>query len=263
MGGSSSHPYTEQLMSHIHAFLTEDMYSPQNSDSFNTQASFQHITREDSLVEVATPLPQSKPTRGRQKRTAQNEVAPRQTAWTNEEEIMLCKGWVKVSKNNRVGNAMKDVGFWTETVRPNVARFCEVYANVMRRAHESGAGDEDSYAKGLIDYEAEHGMPFTLRHCWEVLKSGDASINLNVDVGDNEEDELAMHNKRAFEMKKEEYFAFLEIKRREVECGERELVLHNYRQRQEHIRFYMQPYDHLTVDALNHLEALRAEIKAK
>ncbi|GKA39394.1 hypothetical protein Tco_0731945 [Tanacetum coccineum] len=109
MGGTSSHPHTEQLMSPIHAFLTEDMYSPQNSDSFNTQASFQHITREDSLVKVAAPLPKSKPTRGRQKRTAQNEVAPRQTAWTNEEEIILCKGWVKVSKNNRVGS---DEGCW-------------------------------------------------------------------------------------------------------------------------------------------------------
>ncbi|GJT67041.1 RNA-directed DNA polymerase, eukaryota, reverse transcriptase zinc-binding domain protein [Tanacetum coccineum] len=103
-------------------------------------------------------------------------------------------------------------------------------------------------------------MQFTLRHCWKVLKvspkwmesevpkflshpqaskryktsgsssfnmeSGDASINLNVDVGDGEEHE-------------------------------------EYKQRQEDIRFYMEPYDHLTGDALIHMEALRAEIKAK
>ncbi|GKE41419.1 hypothetical protein Tco_1468703 [Tanacetum coccineum] len=149
-------------------------------------------------------------------------------------------------------------------------------------------------------------IPFTLRHYWEVLKgslkwidtkvpsfaakhqarkryktsgsssfnteSGDTSINMNVDVGDDEEDEhlarlmvseLAMHNKRAIEMKNEERLAFLEIKRRDVECHERELTMQEYRQRQEDIRFYMHPYNHLTKDALNHMEALRAEIKAK
>ncbi|GJU98878.1 hypothetical protein Tco_1328149 [Tanacetum coccineum] len=50
--------------------------------------------------------------------------------------------------------------------------------------------------------------------------------------------ELAMHNERASRMKKEERLAFMEIKRRE-------------------------PYDHLTGDAMIHMEALRAEIKAK
>nr|GEY55376.1 RNA-directed DNA polymerase, eukaryota [Tanacetum cinerariifolium] len=47
---------------------------------------------------------------------------------------------------------------------------------------DSGAGDEDYYSRALLDYEAEHGMSFTL--FW------DASINLNVDVGDDEEDEV-------------------------------------------------------------------------
>ncbi|GJY04652.1 hypothetical protein Tco_0370592 [Tanacetum coccineum] len=75
--------------------------------------------------------------------------------------------------------------------------------------------------------------------------------------------ELAMHNERAIGMKKEERLAFMEIKRMEVECHERELAMHEYRQRQEDIRFYMEPYDHLTGDALIHMEALKAEIKAK
>ncbi|GKA50596.1 hypothetical protein Tco_0743669, partial [Tanacetum coccineum] len=135
----------------------------------------------------------------------------------------------------------------TQTVRPNVAQFCGVYANVMCKAQESGIGYEDYYAKALLDYKAEHGMSFT-------LQSGDASINLNVDVGNKEEDEvqelqrpmgrnkakglkkkgsrssgsssstndealarlmvseLAMHNEHAIEMKKEEHATFLEIK---------------------------------------------------
>ncbi|GJU35001.1 zinc finger BED domain-containing protein RICESLEEPER 2-like protein [Tanacetum coccineum] len=181
-------------------------------------------------------------------------------------------------------------------------------------APELGSGGEDYFSRALFDYEAEHRMQLTLRHCWEVLKgslkwmeyevpkflsnpqgskryktsrsssfnteSGDASINLNVDVGDDEEDEvqevrrpmsrdqvkvseLAMHNERAIRMKKEEHLAFMEIKRREVECHKRELAMLEYRQRKEGIRFYMQPYDHLTRDALFHIEALRVEIKAK
>ncbi|GJS14970.1 hypothetical protein Tco_0409442 [Tanacetum coccineum] len=123
---------------------------------------------------------------------------------------------------------------------PNVVRFCGVYANVTRKAQASGAGDEDYYAMALLDYEADHGMTFTLRHCWEVLRKK------SLDVGDDGEDamqelrrrpmdrdkkkglkkkwprssgpsssmndealarlmvsELAMHNKRAIEMKKE------------------------------------------------------------
>ncbi|GKA66643.1 hypothetical protein Tco_0766451, partial [Tanacetum coccineum] len=56
----------------------------------------------------------SKPTRGHQKRTIQSDDAPRQIAWTSEEEIALCKGWVYIFKNNRVGNTWKDVGFGCE-----------------------------------------------------------------------------------------------------------------------------------------------------
>nr|GEZ81317.1 hypothetical protein [Tanacetum cinerariifolium] len=180
----------------------------------------------------------------------------------------------------------------------------------MHKAHESGARDEDYYNRALLDYEAEHGMQFTHLHCWEVLKGspkwmetevpkflsnpqackryktsgsssfdtefGDASINLNVDVGDDEEDEvmndealarlmvseLAMHNEHAIGMKTEERLAFMEIKRREVELREREVAMLEYRQRQEDIRFYMQPYEHLNMDALTRMEALRVQIKA-
>ncbi|GJS46764.1 hypothetical protein Tco_0596885 [Tanacetum coccineum] len=49
--------------------------------------------------------------------------------------------------------------------------------------------------------------------------------------------------------------AFLEIKRREVECREREI-------KQQDMRFYLQPYDHLTGDKRNAMEEMRAKIKA-
>ncbi|GJX47150.1 hypothetical protein Tco_0272340 [Tanacetum coccineum] len=54
-----------------------------------------------------------------------------------------------------------------------------------------------------------------------------------------------------------------EIKRRDVECRERDVRNQEYRQRQDDTRFYLQPYDHLTGDARLAMEELRAEIKAK
>ncbi|GKD80290.1 hypothetical protein Tco_1342911 [Tanacetum coccineum] len=114
-------------------------------------------------------------------------------------------------------------GKW-KTVRPNMAQFCGVHANIMRMAHASGAGDEHYFVTALLDYEAQFGVPFTLCHCWEVLRkslkwmdtqvpkfsankkdgkryktfgsssfnteSGDATINLNVGAGNDEEDEV-------------------------------------------------------------------------
>ncbi|GJZ40215.1 hypothetical protein Tco_0586778 [Tanacetum coccineum] len=87
MGDSSSKPHTEQPMSPIHTFPIEDMYTPEFSDSFQHTDSFQETAREDSHVEVVDPLPKSKLTRVRQKRTYQNEDAPQlQESGTKDED---------------------------------------------------------------------------------------------------------------------------------------------------------------------------------
>ncbi|GKD41644.1 gamma-glutamyltranspeptidase 1 [Tanacetum coccineum] len=196
----------------------------------------------------------------------------------------------------------------------------------MRMGPESGAGDEDYVQRAMIHYQIDTGIPFKLRHCWEVLKdhpkwqeiaiptfntgsegsskrhkstgsssfnteSGEASINLNSNVGDNDEDDVqeirrpegrdkakaagkkkgskssasssvnedALARLMVTEMgaqEKEERLAFLEIKRREVECRERELE-------QQDMRFYLQPYDHLVGDQRKAMDEIRAKIKAK
>ncbi|GJT55814.1 hypothetical protein Tco_0990868 [Tanacetum coccineum] len=125
----------------------------------------------------------------------ENDDAPRQTPWTTEEEIVLPKGWLAVSENNKDGNAKKKQGFWCEvleyiesktkqhgrrmynavlgkwkTVRPFVIRFSDIYSNVMRMAQDSGSGDEDYVQSAMIQYEIETGIPFKLCHCWEILK---------------------------------------------------------------------------------------------
>ncbi|GKA58917.1 glutathione S-transferase T3-like protein [Tanacetum coccineum] len=250
MGGSSSQPRTDPPLSPINAFSLGDLYTPQLSDSFQKNTSYwQEPNPDDCPVEqVATsPTKKKKATHNRQKRVTQTEPAPRQTAWTTEEEIALAKGWRSVSENSERGNARKKDGFWVEVleyvesktkqegrqtydmvvgkwkvVRPAVVQFCGIYSNVMHMAQESGAGDEDYIQKAMIHYQAECGLPFKFRHCWEVLKdspkfqeiafpnfnqgsqgsskrhkssgsssfnaeSGDASINLNNTVNDEDD----------------------------------------------------------------------------
>ncbi|GKF42853.1 hypothetical protein Tco_0126195, partial [Tanacetum coccineum] len=154
MGGSSAQRRTDPPMYPIYAFPIEGMYKPGFLTCFQQNtSSFQETAREDSPIDVATspPKTKSKLTRGRQKRTIQSDDAPRQIAWTNKEETALCKGWVYVSENSRVSNTRKDVGFWCEVLQYMESKTKQVYNNVMRRLQESGAFDEDYYARALVD----------------------------------------------------------------------------------------------------------------
>ncbi|GKD72368.1 putative reverse transcriptase domain-containing protein [Tanacetum coccineum] len=224
MGGSSSQRRTDPPVSPIDAFRIEDMYTPEFSDFFQQNiGSFQETARDESPIEFATsPSKTKNPTRGRQKRAIQSDDAPRQIAWTHEKEIALLHG----EQNKQCGRRTYDmVNEKWKTVCPTVVRFCGVYDNVMRRLREIGASDEDYYARALVDYEAEIGTTFKLHHCWKILKgspkwmqsevpkfaakfgggskrykssqsssfnteSEKASINLNANVSDDEEDEV-------------------------------------------------------------------------
>nr|GEW93502.1 hypothetical protein [Tanacetum cinerariifolium] len=194
MGGSSSQRRTDPTMSPINAFSVEDLYTPEFLESLQGNTGYwQEPNPQEYLVEQVATLStkKKKPTHTRQKRTIQSDDAPRQTAWTTKEEIALAK----------------------------------VYANVMLMAQESRDGDEDYVQRAMIHYEIETGLSYKLRHCWEILKdspkwqeialpkfatksgggskrhkssgscslnteSGDASINLNTNAGDNDEDEV-------------------------------------------------------------------------
>ncbi|GJS98373.1 ALP1-like protein [Tanacetum coccineum] len=185
MGGSSSQPRTVPAMSPINAFLIEDLYTPEFSESLQENTGYWQ-----------EPNPHEYP--------------------TIEEEIMLAKGWVAIFENSEHGNARKKDGFWGEVL---------VYIVTKRkRTAESGAGDEDYVQRVMIHYQAETGLPFKFRHCWDVLKdslkwkeiallnfntgfeggskrhkssgsssfnteSEDASINLNTNVVDEDEDQ--------------------------------------------------------------------------
>ncbi|GKD89418.1 hypothetical protein Tco_1364925 [Tanacetum coccineum] len=103
--------------------------------------------------------------------------------------------------------------------------FYGICNNVMCMGSESGAGDADYVQRAMIHYEIDTGLPFKLRHYWKILKdhpkcqeiaipsfntgfeggserhkstgsssfnteSGEASINLNTNVDNNDEDEV-------------------------------------------------------------------------
>nr|GEX33399.1 putative reverse transcriptase domain-containing protein [Tanacetum cinerariifolium] len=279
--GRSKHIYTQ------YHFIRECV---KNGQSLQENTGFWQAPNpyEVSVEQVATsPTKKKHATRNRQKKTIQSDDAPRQTPWTTEEEIALCKGWLAISENSehvrssnvrygvrkQYGRRTYDMvlGKW-KTVRPSVVRFCWIYNNIMRMGPESGAEDTDYVQRAMIHYEINTELPFKLRHCWEILKdhpkwqeiaipnfntgseggskrhkstgsssfnteSGEASINLNTNVDDNDEDkvqEIQRPEGKDKALEKEERLAFLEIKRRKVECHERELE-------QQDMRFYVQP----------------------
>ncbi|GJX29827.1 RNA-directed DNA polymerase, eukaryota [Tanacetum coccineum] len=199
----------------------------------------------------------------------------------------LC--WLKRAKKQEGRRTYDMVVRKWKTVRPTMVRFYRVYGNVMRMAQESGAEDEDYVQRAMIHYQDEIGVPFKFCHCWDVLKdspkfqeiafpnfnqgsegsskrhkssgsslfnteSGDTSINLNTTVAD--EDEMT-----STEVQQRD--TFMELKRREVECREREIAATEYRPQQEDIKLYLQPYDHLTGDQRLAMDEIRAKIKAK
>ncbi|GJY03647.1 putative reverse transcriptase domain-containing protein [Tanacetum coccineum] len=301
MGGSSSQPCTDRVHSLINAFPLEELYTPDFSESLQKNTGFWQAPNpyEVPVEQVATSPTKKKATRNRQKKTIQSDDLPRQTTWTTVEEIALCKGWLAVSENNKHGNSRKQ-GKW-KTVHPSVVWFCGIYNDIMRMGLESGAGDADYVQRAMIHYEIDTGLPFKLHHCWEILKdhpkwqeiaipnfntgseggskrhkstgsssfnteSGEASINLNTNVNDNNEDEVQEIQRQRVGTKlmitemtarvKQERLAFLDIKWREVDCREQDIE-------QQDMRLYLQPYDHLTGDQRKAMDAVRARIKAK
>ncbi|GJY67765.1 hypothetical protein Tco_0470747, partial [Tanacetum coccineum] len=67
------------------------------------------------------------------------------------------------------------------------------------------------------------------------------------------------HRTRTAEVEQRE--TFIDLKRREVECREREIAATEYRAQQEDMKLYLQPYEHLTGEQRFAWEEIRAKIK--
>nr|GEZ92829.1 hypothetical protein [Tanacetum cinerariifolium] len=148
------------------------------------------------------------------------------------------------TKRSKDGNAKKQSGFWVE-ILDYIESKTKQYG---RRTYdmESGVGDEDYVQRAMFHYEIDTGVAFKLHHCWEILK----------DRLKWQEVTLPKFSTGSGAQEKEERLAFLDIKRREVEYRERELE-------QQDMRFYLQPYDHLTGDQRKAMDEIWAKIKAK
>ncbi|GJT03774.1 hypothetical protein Tco_0838236 [Tanacetum coccineum] len=258
MGCSSSQLRTNPAMSPLNAFPIEDLYTPEFLESLQGNTGYWQ---------------ESNP----------HETMGEQIAWTTEEEIVLAKGWVSVSKKSKHGNAMNQDGFW-----------CEVFG-VHGEQNKTGWLSNVRYGGEMKD-----GAPGRDSVLWSVrsfnTESENASINLNTNVADEDEvqetrrpggmdkvravgknkgskasgsstmNDDALARLMVIEMtaqEKAERLAFMEIKRRDVKCREREVAAQEYRAQQEDIRFYLQSYDHLTRDRRLTMDEARAKIKAK
>ncbi|GJU88525.1 hypothetical protein Tco_1300948 [Tanacetum coccineum] len=171
MGGSSSQPRTDRVRSPINAFPLEELYTPDFSESLQENTGFwQALNPYKVSVEqvVTSPTKKKKATRNRQKKTSQSDDAPRQTPWTTEEEIALCKGWLAVSENSKHGNSRKQGGFWCEhPKRQEIA--------IPNFNTGSKGGSKRHKSTGSSSFNTE---------------SGEASINLNTNVDNTDEDEV-------------------------------------------------------------------------
>ncbi|GJU92281.1 hypothetical protein Tco_1304704 [Tanacetum coccineum] len=240
MGGSSSQPRTDPPLSPINAFSLGDLYTPQLSDSFQENTSYwQEPNPDDCPIEqVATsPTKKKKATRNRQKRVTQTEPAPRQTAWTTEEEIALAKGWRSVSENSERGNARKKDGFWVE-----VLEYVESKTKQQGRQTYDMVVGKWKVVRPAVEIRRTEGRDKAKAAAKNKGSKASGSSTMNDDALAR----LMVTEMTAAEVAQRE--KFMELKMREVECREREIAATEYRAQQEDIKLYLQPYDHLTGD---------------
>ncbi|GJX91215.1 hypothetical protein Tco_0344541 [Tanacetum coccineum] len=134
----------------------------------------------------------------------------------NAKEIALCKAWVYVSENSRLGNRERCLDFGHEVLQymESKTRMYDPSKSVMVEGYGRWCSDRGSDKRyktyGSSSFNAEYR---------------EASINLNVDVGDDDGDEVQFDDRLAGTKRKS--------------------------------------YDHLIGDVRTTMEALRAEIKAK
>nr|GEV52857.1 hypothetical protein [Tanacetum cinerariifolium] len=234
MGGSSSQPRTYPPKSPINAFSIEELYTPEFLESLQENIDYWQApnTYEAAGEQVVTSSTKNrkKATHNRQTSMIENDDAPRHTLWTTKEEVELAKGWLAISENSKDGYVKKKLGFW-----------CEVLEYIESKTKQYG---HRTYNAVLGKWKTMHSS----RKHKGSKPTGSSTLN---------EDKMARVDGNWDDSSgEEERLAFLEIKRRDVECREQEIE-------QQDMRFYLQPNDHLTGDQQNAVEEIRAKIKAK
>ncbi|GKA24220.1 hypothetical protein Tco_0710253 [Tanacetum coccineum] len=236
---------------------------------------WQQPNPDDSPVEqVATsPTKKKKANRNRKKRLNQTEHAPRQTTWTTEEEIALAKGWRSVFENSERDNARKKDGFWVEVLeyvecktkqeghrtydmmvgkwkvsqisRDSISNFNQGSQGSSKRHKSSGSSSFNAESGDANTVDDEDDVPEIRRpHGKNKAKNKGSKASGSSTMNDDALARLMVTEMKAAEVAQRE--KFMELKRREVECREREIAAAEYRAQQEDMKLYLQPYEHLT-----------------
>ncbi|GJY57553.1 hypothetical protein Tco_0456668 [Tanacetum coccineum] len=132
-------------------------------------------------------------------------------AWTTEEEIALAKGWKSVYENERES---EDASINLNNTVADDDEVQEIRRPGGRDKARAAAKNKGSKA------------------------SGSSTMN------DDALARLVVNEMTTAEVEQRE--AFIELKRREVQCREREIAATEYRAQQEDMKLYLQPYDHFT-----------------
>ena len=113
-------------------------------------------------------------------------------AWTPEEDLDLCKAWVKVSEDPKTGNGQKTDQFWKRihattkssrsvralssrwsNIRHDVSKFCGLFEAAVK-LDESGKNDEDRLNDCLAIFPEQAwnsaAQEFQYVECWQYLK---------------------------------------------------------------------------------------------
>nr|GFB47065.1 hypothetical protein [Tanacetum cinerariifolium] len=218
--------------------------------------------------QVATsPTKKKKTTRNHQKRSIQTNDAPRQTMWTTEEEVALAKGWRAISENSQHGNARKKDGIWCEvlayiesktkqegrrtydmvvgkwkSVCLAVVRFCGHFQTSTNGLREVARGTSHLVLVRSTESLGTLVLIFTVAdedEVQEIRRPGDrdkpraaaknkgSKASGSSTMNDNALARLTVNEMTADEVEQRD--AFMELKRGEVECREREIAATEYR----------------------------------
>ncbi|GJR24126.1 hypothetical protein Tco_0972653 [Tanacetum coccineum] len=170
----------------------------------------------EATTQTSPTKKKKKATRNRQKRQVQTDDAPRQVAWTTKEEIVLAKDWKSVFENSERGNARKKDGFWVE-----VMEYIESKTKM----------------EGRRTYDMEIRRLGGRDKAKAAAKNKGSKASASSTMNDDALARLVANKMTSAEVEQRE--AFIELKRREVECREREIAATEYRAQQEDMKLYL------------------------
>ncbi|GKC57462.1 hypothetical protein Tco_1085060, partial [Tanacetum coccineum] len=209
MGGSSSQPQSSQPRSPINAFPIEELYTPEFSESLQENTGY---WQQPGPYEATT---HTSPTKKKKATAKRGRFEPMMYPGRLRGQLRKKLRWLKVG--NPFLKTASVSGDASINMNNTIADDDEVHE--IRRP---GGRDKARAAAKNKGSKA----------------SGSSTMN------DDALARLVVNEMTTVEV--EQCEAFIELKRREVQCREREIAATEYQAQQEDMKLYLQPYDHFT-----------------